>query len=409
MIIKPYIDDEPEQGLPVAPTREELYRRLKEKYMKQRSEAEQTLEQPYETPTDLAESKRLSALTSGLSKAAAQMGSIRGKSPTTTAPETLSEFDKAQELEVMAGMKAREQAKSDLDVAGKSLLAMEDAEGLRQREFEAMDVPIDENLRLTVNQQLTQKGSKLQLPRGITNRQIKSNPLLSRLIDTASAATSRDRIQIREVLGADLDPKVLGGKSLPPSFDPNRYYNVAYNIDNPELSSVIGATRLGDVGFAVDKTRKTTQARLETKEGIEEAADIREAEAKAGRWNNYATEMRALRDEATLVGPAAGRLADIASNFGISLDDKATALRVGLQRQLNAYIKELSGAAVNAAEEKRLLGVMPTIKDDKDTFKTKLDALKKEADKLINEKKAKARPTTPEPKVRVVKSADELD
>ena len=125
MAIKPYIDDEPEQGLPVAPTREELYRRLKEKYMKQRSEAEKTLEQPYETPTDLAESKRLSALTSGLSKAAAQMGSIRGKAPTTNIPETLSEFDKAQELAVMADMQAREQAKKDLDITGRSLLQLD--------------------------------------------------------------------------------------------------------------------------------------------------------------------------------------------------------------------------------------------------------------------------------------------
>jgi ubiquinone biosynthesis protein UbiJ len=89
----------------------------------------------------------------------------------------------------------------------------------------------------------------------------------------------------------------------------------------------------------------------------------------------FRNEALTTREKARMVGPIAGRISRTANSLGFSIDDEATKLNVRLQKMLSAYMKEISGATVPEEEVKRLAQQIPSIVDDTDNFKIKLDGL----------------------------------
>lgn len=110
------------------------------------------------------------------------------------------------------------------------------------------------------------------------------------------------------------------------------------------------------------------------------------AEAAATAMDSWANEAKALRQQATMAGPIAGRISKAAGSLGFVTDPKTAELDVQLQKRLNSYIQQISGAAVTAAEEKRLKAVLPSITDTEEMFSIRLADAIREAKAIANER-----------------------
>jgi hypothetical protein len=138
------------------------------------------------------------------------------------------------------------------------------------------------------------------------------------------------------------------------------------------------ATREGKVA--------TVKAETEARDSVEKAGATRIAKAKAEGWKRVLTEANALYDKSTLVGPGLGQITKVAGALGYAPDENASRLNTMLMRRINAYVKEVTGAAMSAAEQGRIMTVMPQVGDSKARFRIQLSELQKEADAIADEK-----------------------
>ena len=372
--------------------RKRLYDRLRQKYLDQRAEGEKVLEQPYETGTDLADSQRISAMASGLSKAAAKMGSIYGKAPTTDVPESLAAMDAATEGEYRRDLLERDRAQSLVDASNKGLLGLSKLE-----EADVSNVAIPEDFRADVNADLARKGFKIQIPEGMTYKQLKANPFLDRASQATYANKPAGKVYKTTVVNPDgtlsdvvydvgtgtstvIGQSARGTRLIK---TPEGEYVGARPGEIPQLGSG------GRTPAQIEQAREVETARKKAlvSEEVKEKQEVEKAVAAQKTWENFVNRAGELREKAKeYVGPIMGRVTEGAGSFGVSLDEAATRLNSMITAKVNQYIKEMTGVAAGDKEMKRLQKVLPSIAQDKVTFDIKLSELKMLADEIVNER-----------------------
>jgi hypothetical protein len=340
---------------------------------------------------------------SSLLSAANKIGNLNGEAVKSNYGDYA---DKQSQIE-MDGLKSRN---SLYDDSVKRL-------GIAQQQLDD-NTPVETELVDSINEQLTAKNSKIKLPSNITWKQVKASPFLNALVENATKAQQQQKTYMKDIYVDGVPRTVLvdgtTGEILKNVGAPTSSTSIvkdpvtgAYTSVEKRRGSTIGGKVVNNVNGKTPNELKderevnVAKRKAEVAEGVKDAKSVRESSVATDMEEDFRNDILNTRSKATLVGPVGGRISDAAQSLGISLDKDATELNIRLQKRLSAYMKEVSGATVPDEEVKRLAKQIPNIKDDEDTFKSKLDELFGEAKRIAKKYRAQSvNPSDTEPKTK---------
>jgi hypothetical protein len=364
-------------------------------------------------------------------RAANQVGNFQGRASGT---EPLEGYARNQDMMEAADLGARENRSQEAErrVTQSEDRALSLGAGL-QRE-EELDAPVASEVVGIANEWLTKQGMKARVPEGITQRQLKANPYLDQLIKNSATRAGQPKTYMADVFDKDGNPrkvlvdgftgepirdlgKPVSSTSLVKNEGTGVYESVsktgrggaAPGMSMPEGKTPAQAKADLEVSTSVRKEDATRPGKVETVKAEDKAraegkaaGEIRGEKAKAEAWKGVANDALALYDKSTLVGPGLGQITKAAGALGYAPDENASRLNTMLMRRINSYVKEITGAAMSVAEQGRIMSVMPSVGDSKARFRIQLEELKKEADRVVEERRM-ASPQGAEPKSEGVK------
>jgi hypothetical protein len=351
----------------------------------------------------------------GFQRAANQVGNFQGRAAGSEALEGYTNAQNAQDREDFAGREMRSQN------AARTANQEEDrtlALGAAVQKEEELDSPVAPEVVGIANEFLEKQGAKSRVPEGITQRQLKANPYLSQLIKNSSARAGMPKTYMKDVFDENNMPqsvlfdgitgepirnlgRPVTGTSLVKNEGTGLYESIQKNggggaapMSQPGGRNPAQVKADLDVATSVrkeDATRgpkvETVRAEAKARDEAKAVGEIRGEKAKADAWKGVANDAMALYDKSTLVGPIGGRVTKVAGAMGLAPDENASRLNTMLMRRINSYVKEITGAAMSASEQGRIMSVMPSVSDSKSRFRIQLEELKKEADRLVEERR----------------------
>jgi len=351
-------------------------------------------------------------------RAANQVGNFQGQAADSSAFEDYAKNQNMMDAADFAGREARSMG------AEKRVTQAEDRMMSVGRDLQAEDelnAPVAPEVVGIANEWLAKQNIKTRVPDGITQRQLKNNPYLEQLIKNSTSKVGQPKTYQKDVFNpqtGQVEAVLFDGVTGAPIKTlgvPGSAASVVKNVGTGAYETVLKNARGGaapgqtlpkdgrvpaqvvadrEVDTAVRKEDATRAGKVETvkaenraREDVKNDNLTQEAAAKAAGWKALTTDALALYDKSTLVGPLGGRATKLAGAMGYAPDEDASRLNTMLMRRTNAYIKETTGAGMSEAEGRRLMAVMPAVTDSKTKFKLQLEELKKEADKIVDERK----------------------
>ena len=129
------------------------------------------------------------------------------------------------------------------------------------------------------------------------------------------------------------------------------------------------------------RANKPTEAELKRQ------LEISALEASANKKALVFDQLRDLRKGTNITGPVLGRIGKAMNWTNSSVSTDFDQLNVNQMSMLNQYIKDTTGASATESEMRRLEAVMPSVADSDALFENKLQALEKESQNIVNERR----------------------